>query len=152
MLLRALALLLITFVTAAHAQVCANPAKPCPGFKVNDLSFKLPTDGLARAETKSPRFYAVILHTAKLCSIQESEREQLQALFPHNKVFYTHFECAGDPANNVTYTNFNDNFAFVAVYAGEERTAADAFLWRVNAMNRFPGANLRRMEVVFVSP
>jgi hypothetical protein len=152
MLLRVVALLLATFAAVAHAQVCANPAKPCPGFKVHDLSFKLPTDGLARAEAKSPRFYAVILHTAKLCSIQESERRDLQSLFPRNKVFYTRFECEGDAANNVTYTNFNDNFAFVAVYAGDERAAADAFLARVNAMGRFPGANLRRMEVVFVSP
>jgi hypothetical protein len=152
MMLRVLALLLATFVTAANAQVCGDPQKPCTGFKPNDLSFPLPKDGLARAEAKSSRFYAVMLRTAKRCSILDSERREVQALFPNNKVFHTRFECDGKVENNVTYTNFDDNFAFLAVYAGDERAAADAFLGRVKAMGRFPGANLRRMQVVFVSP
>jgi len=149
----ALALLLGTSVAvAAQAQVCGDPAKPCAGFKENDLSFALPKDGVARAEAKSPPFYAVILRTAKSCSIQEKERREVQALFPRNKVFHTRFECDGEVENNVTYTNFNDKFAFLAVYAGEDRAAAEAFLGQVKGMGRFTGANLRRMQVVFVSP
>jgi len=149
---RGLALFLTAFVTAASAQVCGDPDKPCAGFKDNDLSFPLPKDGVARAESKSPPFYAVILRTAKPCSIQEKERREVQALFPRNKVFHTRFECDGDVENNVTYTNVNDKFAFLAVYAGEQRAAAEAFLGQVKAMGRFTGANLRRMQVVFVSP
>jgi hypothetical protein len=146
----ALASVLCAAAWSAHGQVCGDPARPCEGFKPNDLSFPLPKDGLARAEVTSPRFYAVILRTAKPCSIQDKERREVQALFPKNKVFHTRFEC--DAENNVTYTNFDDKFAFLAVYAGEERGAADAFLGQVKALKRFPGANLRRMQVVFVSP
>jgi len=137
---------------ALHAQVCADPAKPCAGFKDNDLSFPLPKDGAARAESKSPPFYAVILRTAERCKIPAAEQREVQALFPRNKVFHTRFECDDDVENNVTYTNVNDKFAFLAVYAGGERAAAEAFLGQVKAMGKFPGANLRRMQVVFVSP
>ncbi len=35
------------------------------GFKPHELSFSLPTDGLARAEFRSEEFYAVILKSAK---------------------------------------------------------------------------------------
>ena len=137
---------------SAHAQVCGDPEKPCAGFKSNDLSFPLPRDGVARADSRSTPFYAVILRTAKLCSIQEKEQREVQMLFPRNKVFYTRFECDGDVENNVTYTNVSDKFAFLAVYAGSERATADALLAEVNAMGLFAGANLRRMQVVFVSP
>ena len=136
----------------AAAQVCTSPAKPCPGFKENDLSFRLPKDGVARADSRSPSFFAVILRSADRCSIKEPERRAAQALFPRNKVFYTRFECDGNPENNVTYTNVGDKVAFIAVYAGAERTKAQAFLEEIQSMGKFPGANLRRMEVVFVSP
>ena len=142
----------LTLAASAHAQVCGDPAKPCAGFKDNDLSFPLATDGLARAESKSAPFYAIILRTAKPCSIQDKERREVQALFPRNKVFHTRFECDGDAENNVTYTNVSGKFAFLAVYAGAERVTAEALLEEVNALGLFAGANLRRMQVVFVSP
>jgi len=148
----ALLLVLSAFATAAQAQVCGDPARPCAGFKDNDLSFPLPKDGVARPEVKSPFFYAVILRTAERCAIKEAEQREVQALFPRNKVFHTRFECDDDPENNVTYTNVKDKFAFLAVYAGDEREAAEAFLGQVKAMARFTGANLRRMQAVFVSP
>ncbi len=143
---------LLWFAGAAQAQVCPDPAKPCAGFKENDLSFVLPKDGVARDEVKSPPFWAVILRTADPCTIQDKERAAAQALFPRNKVFHTRFECDGDVENNVTYTNVNAKFGFLAVYAGEERTAAEALLEQVKAAGKFPGANLRRMQAVFVSP
>jgi hypothetical protein len=149
---RVLALLLCAFAGFAQAQVCADPQKPCAGFKSNDLSFPLPNDGVARAESRSVPFYAIMLRTAKLCSIQEKEQQGIQVLFPRNKVFYTRFECDGDAENNVFYTNVSNKFAFIAVYAGVNRETGEALLEDVNAMGLFPGANLRRMQAVFVSP
>src|ERR1043165_3180608 len=107
---------LLWFACAAQAQVCPDPAKPCAGFKENDLSFVLPKDGVARDEVRSPPFWAVILRTADPCTIQDKERAAAQALFPRNKVFHTRFECDGDVENNVTYTNVNAKFGFLAVY------------------------------------
>ncbi|HXJ07874.1 MAG TPA: hypothetical protein VNH12_00070 [Burkholderiales bacterium] len=54
--------------------------------------------------------------------------------------------------NNVTYSNVNPKVRFLAVYAAQDRAAAEAFLAEVKASGRFPGANLRRMQAVFVSP
>lgn len=136
----------------AQARVCSDPASPCPGFKPHDLSFPLRGDAPPAPEYRSASFYAVILRTAERCSIKGAEREAAQALFPGRKVFHTRFECDDDVENNVTYTNVNDKFAFLAVYAGEERRAAEALLAEVKASGRFPGANLRRMQVVRVSP
>src|SRR5262249_11339241 len=135
-----------------EARVCGDPQKPCPGFKVNDLSFPLPKDGVARPEIRSLPFYAVLLKSAPRCGVQDSERAEAQRLFPKSKVFYTRFECDDDVENNVTYTNVNDKVAFLAVYAGEDREAAEALLKEVRALGSFAGANLRRMQVVFVSP
>lgn len=150
---------------AAHAQapqprVCPDPARPCAGFKANDLSFALPrddkadgkADGKARAEARSAPFFAVILRSAERCKLSAAQAKDAQALFPRNKVFYTRFECHDDPENNVTYTNSNPKFGFLAVYAGDERAAAEEFLEQVNALGLFPGANLRRMQAVYVYP
>ena len=137
---------------AAQAQTCPDPVKPCAGFKDHDLSFVLPKDGVARPEVKSPSFWAVILRTAERCAISEKERLAVQAQFPRSKVFQNRFECDDDVENNVTYTNVNAKFGFLAVYAGEERAAADVLLEQVKAGGRFPGANLRRMQAVFVLP
>jgi hypothetical protein len=38
------------------------------------------------------------------------------------------------------------------VHAGADRKAGDAMLARVKATGRFPGANLRQMQSVFVFP
>jgi hypothetical protein len=151
--MRCLVFAALTFVTCtAHAQkVCADPAQPCGIFKDNDLSFPLPKQIVA-PELKSAPFFAVILRTAERCSIKQAEQQAAQALFPRNKVFYTRFECDDDVENNVTYTNVNEKFGFLAVYAGDDRPAAEEFLAKVKASGRFPGANLRRMQVTFVSP
>ncbi len=149
--------LMAALAGAAHAQatqprVCPDPAKPCAGFKANDLSFPLPDDGKARAEARSAPFFAVILRAAERCKLTPGQAKEVQSLFPRNKVFYTRFECDDDPENNVSYTNSNPKFGFLAVYAGNERAAAEEFLEQVNALGLFPGANLRRMQAVFVYP
>ena len=76
----------------------------------------------------------------------------MQPLFPRNKVFATRFECDDDVENNVTYTNVSPRHGFLAVYAGETAAAGKTFLASVQATGRFAGANLRKMQVVFVYP
>jgi hypothetical protein len=147
-----LAALMSLAAGAPTARVCGDPSRPCPGFKAHDLSFVLPADGKARAEAKSAPFYAVILRTVPRCGLAEPERERVQALFPRNKVFATRFECDDDLENAVTYTGVDAKVGFLAVYAGDDRAAAKKTLQAVQAAGGFPGANLRRMQVVLVSP
>jgi hypothetical protein len=152
-----------TLATAAAAQaqrhvgqLCGDPARVCePGFRPNELPFVLPRDSVAREELRSDTFYAVILRSAPRCSIPERERVAAQALFPGRKVFSQRFECGVDQAtddaeNAITYTNVAENTAFLAIYAGAAREQALRVL--AAARRRFPGANLRRMQVVLVYP
>jgi hypothetical protein len=139
-------------VAAAEPRVCADPDRPCPGFKAHDLSFPLPNDGKARPEVRSAPFLAIILRTAARCRIAERERLDVQGLLPRRKVFATRFECDDDPENNVTYTGVDARYGFLAVHAGDDPAAAKKLLEEVRALGRFPGANLRKMQVVVVSP
>lgn len=151
----ALALALAGVVTAARAEaprVCFEPARACPGFKANDLSFPLDREPRARAGQRSAPFFAVILKTTKRCALTAAEADAIQALFPDRKVFHTRFECDGDVENNVSYSNVDPNLGLIAVYAGEGRAAASEILAKVNSMKRFPGANLRNMQVIHNSP
>jgi len=130
--------------------VCPDPAHPCPGFKPHDLSFPLPKDGVPRAELRSAPFFAVLLRTLPPCAVTEPERLEAQKLFPRNKVFATRFQCDGDVENNVTYTSVAPDHGFLAVYAGPTQPEARAFLAEVKRTAKFPGANLRKMQVVLV--
>jgi hypothetical protein len=136
----------------APGRVCPDPARPCPGFRPYELSFVLPAGGAARAEDRSAPFYAVILRSGPRCTVGEPERLAAQARFPGRKVFATRFECDDGVENNVTYTGVDSRYGFLAVYAGGTRAQADAALALVRATGRFPGANLRRMQVVRVHP
>jgi hypothetical protein len=53
--------------------------------------------------------------------------------------------------NNVSYTGVDASHGFVAVYAGKFRSQAEETL-AVAKLAGFPDANLRRMQVVLVSP
>jgi hypothetical protein len=139
-------------IAATLAAVCADPAHPCPGFRAHDLSFPLPRDGVARPEVRSASFYAVILKSGARCRIPESERLEAQKLLPESKVFNARFGCDDDAGNNVSYTNVDPKAGFLAVHAGADRAAGEAMLARVKALGRYPGANLRRMQAVFVFP
>jgi hypothetical protein len=143
-------------IASAHAQgkVQPDPAGPCSdgNFKVHELCFKTPSDGVARAEVLSESFYAVILKTAERCTITEDERLQAQARFPQAKVFSMRFFCDDDVEENISYTNVNDKFGFLAVYAGRTLKEAKARLAEVKAAGRFPGANIRKMQAKRVYP
>jgi hypothetical protein len=153
MILAVFATLVIAATLAAQtADVCADPARPCPGFRVHDLSFPLPQDGVARPEARSAPFYAVILESGARCRIPEAQRVEAQKWLPESKVFNARFGCDDDAANNVSYTNVDPKAGFLAVHAGADRAAGEAMLARVKALGRYPGANLRRMQAVFVFP
>ena len=138
----------------AEGKVQPDPSSPCSGgdFKPHELCFATPRDGLARAEFLSEPFYAILLKTAGRCTIPEEERLQTQGLFPGSKVFSMRFQCDDNIEENIGYTNVNDKFGFLAVYAGRTLSEANARLAEVRATGRFPGANVRRMQARLVYP
>lgn len=170
--LRAFTVILIVFTGSlvvypdevhTEGKVCANPSRSCQSakwkFEAWDLSFPLPRELKWQTNYYSADFYAVILKSrpavpdpdgpagSARCSGNFSERERLQtqSLFANQKVFASRFGCGH---MTVGYTNVNYNFNFLAVYAGETQAAADSFLAQVKASGKFPGANIRKMQVV----
>jgi hypothetical protein len=141
-------------VTSALGQgkVRPDPTQACGNamFKPHELCFETPKDEIARAEFLSEEFYAVILKTAAPCSIPEAERVEVQKLFPHRKVFSSRFGCDDDVEENISYTNVNQDYGFVAVYAGRSLKEAKAALREIAVTARFPGANIRKMQARLV--
>ncbi|MEO1141916.1 MAG: hypothetical protein AAFW66_06185 [Pseudomonadota bacterium] len=134
-------------------QVDGSPdASDQSGFKPHELSFSLPTDGLARAEFRSEAFYAVILKSASRCAFKERDRLEIQQLFLKNKVFMDRFGCDDDVEENITYSNVNPDFSFIAVYAGIDNATANAFFDEQSLGKKFPGANIRKMQAILVFP
>src|SRR5262245_58878613 len=129
--------------------VCADPDRPCPGFKANELSFRIATPfKFDRGRDKSQPFYAVILKSAPICTLAEAERSRAQKIFPRAKVFLHRYFCE-DFGDKVTYSNVNEKSGFVAVYAGDTPAAAEPILASAKASG-YPDANIRRMEVIVV--
>lgn len=147
---------LILVVTSAVAQVGKVYPDPSPRehFRPNQLAFEGPKDGVARDEFRSLPFYAVILKTAERCSVKDAERVEIQKLFPANKVFYPADGCNEDDVyeDMISYSSVNPKVGFIAVYAGETLQQAQQFLAKVKETGRFPGANVRRMQVVLHYP
>src|SRR5262245_18208889 len=140
-------------VTDSQEKVQPDPTDPknvCRGCKAQELCFDRPGDGLARAEYLSEPFYAVILKTTERCTVTEEERLQAQALFLRSKVFSVRFQCDDNIEENITYTNVDIKFGFLAVHAGTTLEEAKKRLAEVNAMGRFPGANIRKMQAKLV--
>jgi hypothetical protein len=135
-----------------QGKVQPDPTQACGNvmFKPHELCFETPKDEVARAEFLSEEFYAVILKTAAPCSIPEADRAEVQKLFPRRKVFSSRFGCDDDVEENISYTNVNQDYGFVAVYAGRTLKEAKALLLELEAMARFPGANIRKMRARLV--
>jgi hypothetical protein len=135
-------------------KVRSDPANSCSdrGFKPHELCFEIPRDEIARAEYLSEPFYAIILKTTERCTITEDERLQAQRLFPLGKVFSMRFSCDDNIEENISYTNINDKFGFLAVHAGQTMKDAKARLEEVKATGKFQGANIRKMQARFVFP
>jgi hypothetical protein len=62
------------------------------------------------------------------------------------------FFCDDNIEENISYTNVNDKFGFLAVYAGPTMKEAKARLAEVKGTGRFPGANIRKMQAKLVYP
>lgn len=144
------------------AYVCPKPEAPCArgsfSFAPYDLSFHLPAELAWQTAHNSEHFYAILLASAKAihpdpgdpddeteCAgyFSEKERSAVQKLFPDRKVFASRHGCA-----MVWYNGVNDQFNFMAVYAGEQLEDARAVLQTVKDTGRFPAANIRKIQVV----
>src|SRR5689334_22039072 len=79
--------------TAPVGALHPDPRIPDPRFKPHQMPFELPNDGVARAEFRSERFYAVLLASPPPCTVTEPQRLEIQAQFPDRKVFATLFDC-----------------------------------------------------------
>jgi hypothetical protein len=93
---------------------------------------------------------SLILAHMEPCTVTEEERLQAQALFPRSKVFSMRFQCDDNIEENITYTNVDAKFGFLAVHAGTTLEEAKKRLAEVNATGRFPGANIRKMQAKLV--
>ncbi len=135
---------------AKHHSVCGNPNVSCPSaitFPAYALPFRMSPNSVIY---DTEFFYAVILQSVSTANencdnyVPEPERLAAQVLFPNNKVFAS--RCA-EPGE-VSYTNTNPHSNFMAVYAGLTLADAQRVLASVQATNKFPKANIRRMRAV----
>jgi hypothetical protein len=158
-------LFVAVFVVTGRAQTyeaCGDPTDRCSTsfrFEPFDFPFKVRGELEPFGEYRSAEFYVVVLKSRrtlpdpdglsgpKECSghFAESDRRKVQAIFPSNKVFTSKFGC---DHFQVSYTNVNGDYNFMAVYAGENETEANSFLRQVKGKAAFPGANVRKMQVV----
>jgi len=141
------------FAVIANGQtpppVTLGKINPNPDCGKSAICFATPHDGLARDESRSQFFYAVILRTTGTCTVTEDERTAVQKKFPHNKVFATRFECGGEE-NAFTYENIDRDHGFIAVYAGRTKSEGLKFLRKVKQLKGFADANLRRTQAILV--
>jgi hypothetical protein len=129
-----------------------NPA--AYSFAPHELPFELPATLQSGMPYYSANFYTVLLKSqeskpaedGKACEgfIDEETRLAAQALLPENKVFTSRSGCDGV----VSYSNTNRAYEFMAVYAGATKEDARKLLEKVNATQKFDGANIRWMQVV----
>jgi len=132
-----------------QGKVCGDPEKPCPGFNANELSFSIAKPfSFDRGRDQSQPFYAVILMSGPLCKVPDAERVKAQNAFPRSKVFLHRYFCE-DFGDKVTYSGVNEKSGFVAVYGGETEAEARKLLAQAKASG-YPGANIRRMEVIVI--
>jgi uncharacterized protein len=132
-----------------QGKVCADPGRPCAGFKPNELSFAIAQPfKFDRGRDRSQPFYAVILKSGPLCGMDDAERVAAQKHFPSAKVFLHRHMCE-DFGDKVTYSGVNERAGFVAVYAGETEAEGRKVLAQARAAG-YADANLRRLEVIVV--
>ena len=141
-------------------KVCFNPAQTCSNeayqFQPHELSFPLPKTLEWQSGHYSADFYAVILRSMKAseshdpmsdapCTgfVEESERLTVQAKFPDHKVFTSRNGCP----SMVYYSNVNDKYNFIAVYAGANKAEATKIVAAAKQAG-FTDASLRKMQVI----
>lgn len=143
-------------------KVCANPATPCKSklkeFAPYELSMMLPARVKQNTPYKSEVFFAVMVKDAIRVAENEecdggefhkrieAERQQLQKLFPNNKVFAGH-QCPDMAAIGYLINNQPHNENFIAVYGGATMEAATMILQA--AKLKYPKATIKKMQAVF---
>ena len=141
----------IPYSTPQEGDVCGDPATKCQtsfAFEKNDLPFVINGE-VQFKEYQSAFFHAVVLKSVKAaagdnCSfVPETERLEVQRLFPKNKVFTSRVGC---PESQILYDGVNQDYNFLAVYGGTTRADAEKVLHQVKS--RYPDANIRRMRVI----
>jgi len=150
---RAIAVFILIILTANFVAAQRNSGggkvNPNPNCGGSDLCVEWAPDNAARDEYRSDFFYAVILKTTAKCAATEKERLKFQVLFPKNKVFLEEAACNDDAEKRNSYSGIGDDkHSFIAVYAGATKAEAEKFLQIVKATKKFPGANVRRTQVV----
>lgn len=126
-------------------------------FQPEDLSFELPIELIWQRNYYSPRYYAVLLDSRRAVPVngpddpcggyfEESERLAIQRMFPANKAFASRVGCGY--LTGISYTNFNYDYNFVALYAGTTMNEARTLLTRIRTTRRFLNANIRQMRTV----
>jgi len=142
----ALCLLLLLLAQDAFSQkakivsrVCGDPSAACAkraAFKYEDIPFSF-VENAAVAETAE--FYAVIVKSAKLAENADCEKtpedfdiESYQFNFLKNKVFVAR-GCYS--IQNNYYTKIGDNVIALAIFAGNTKAEADAFLKKVKGIS-----------------
>ena len=134
--------------------VCHQPNVKCTpsySFESYHLPFALKEKLVFGKTYWSQPFYAVVLKTVKAQGdaecfhVTEDERLEAQAIWPTRKVFASRFSC---PEELVHYENADQDFNFLAVYAGTNITEARRVLTQVRKNKRFWRAYIKRMQVV----
>lgn len=115
-----------------------------------DVHFELSCDDVARSDYQSEPFYAILLNTMPRCSVTDKQWQDIQHRFPDNKVFATRYQCNDEAVIN--YTNVDEKYGFIAVYAGRTKEEAQRLLRKINTLRVFPDANIRLMQAVLEYP
>ena len=137
-----------------NGTVCHQPSAKCStshSFTAYQLPFVIKEKLVFGKLYRSEQFYAVILKSVKAagepeCScVSEEERLEAQGAFPTRKAFASHFNC---PEELIGYENVDNEFNFLAVYAGKTLNEAQHVLRLVTSNPRYSTAYLKRMRVV----
>ena len=134
--------------------ICHQPTAKCASsysFAPHQLPFTIKEKLEFGKSYRSEQFYAVVLKSVKAsgdsdCSIvTEAERLEEQKMWPTRKVFASHLNC---PEELVLYENADQNFNFLAVYAGKTLKEAQRLLNQIKVNPRYSQAYLKRMRVI----
>jgi hypothetical protein len=134
--------------------LCSQLSLKCSStyeFSPYHLPFEIREKLIVGKTYKSAPFYAVVLKSVKASGsddcgyISEEERLEVQKLFHDRKVFASRVSC---PEELILYTNVNQDFNFLAVYAGASQSEARQMLKKIKALGRYPQSYIRRMQVV----
>ena len=134
--------------------ICHQPTAKCTSaysFAPHQLGFTIKDKLEFGKSYRSEQFYAVVLKSIKAagvadCSIvTEVERLEEQKMWPTRKVFASHLNC---PEELVLYENADQNFNFLAVYAGKTLKEAQRLLNQIKVNPRYSQAYLKRMHVI----